>query len=791
VNKPNSSPTNDSFSVQVPSPRSEALFWLGATLVLLALLIGLVFQRLTPAEPKDAAAAVQEFSAGRAIASLGRVLGDGQPHPVGSPEHARVRQRLLAELQSLGLQPEIQSSRQCDALEPDALICAYVTNLMVKLPGQVDGPALLVVAHYDSTGAGPGAADDGVGVAVLLETARAWQALGPAHSPLILLIDDGEELSLFGARAFLKHPWAKEVGAVINLEARGNAGPAILFETSTENAGVMRAFQGAAAYPSASSFAYVAYQQMPSDTDLSVFKQAGYPGINLALAQNSPVYHTPQDNLDNLSRASLQHMGDTVLSTARRMADSDLSALSTGRVVFQDLLNYGLLVLPEAAMPVMGGLALIGLLAALWKQAREGRLRLAQVGWGLLAALLMLALAALLAWGLAALLRWLSGQPVPYWANPVPLRMAVWSGALLAGALGGMLLGPRARPWGLGLGFWLLNALLGLGLGFALPGMALPFVLPALLAAILVALMAWVSRLYRPLPRFGSLAIVAAALWLPLLVFVEATLGFELAYVNGIMFGLAVGSLLPIFAAVRLDAGKAPVEDGQPLSKFSLTPARGVLAGLAAMLVIGFAWAMRTPAYSIRYPQPLNLSYLEDISRQKAYWVARPDGDLPESMAQARPFEVKGIYPWTDVQRPVLPAPTGQLPAPELEIVSDQPVEGGRLVTVRLHSPRQAAMLELWVQLDALEEVFLDGESQPILRDPQRNQLFWIQCQGLECEGMEISLKLNTSQPVPALVQDISYGLPPFGSDFLALRPMDATPVDNGDLTLVVKRIDL
>ncbi len=817
MNKPNSSSTNDVVYAQAPTPRSEALFWLGATLGLLALLIGLVFQRLNPAEPKDAAAPAQEFSAGRAIASLERVLGDEQPHPVGSPAHAQVRQRLLAELQALGLQPEIQSSRQCDALEPDALTCAYVTNLMVRLPGQVEGPALLLVAHYDSAGAGPGAADDGVGVAVLLETARAWQALGPARSPLILLIDDGEELSLFGARAFLQHPWAKEVGAVINLEARGNAGPAILFETSRENAGVMRAYQSAAAWPAASSFAYVAYQQMPSDTDLSEFKQAGYPGINLALARNSAVYHSPQDNLDTLDRGSLQHMGDTVLSTARRLADGDLSALPTGRVVFQDLLNYGLLVLPEAAMPVMGGLALVGLLAALWKLAQGGRLRLAQVGWGLLAAVLMLVLAALLAWGAAALLRLLSGQPVPDWANPMPLRMAVWSGALFSCALVGMLLAGKARPWGMGAGYWLLDALLGVILGFALPGMALPFVLPALLAALLLGLMAWVPRLYRPLPRFGALVIAAAALWLPLLVFVESTLGFELAYVNGMMFGLVVGGMLPIFAAVRLDAGTPPVpvvtaqeqtanqaaltpgKDSLTSSKDALTtggksiltPARGVLAGIAAMLVIGFVWAVQTPAFSTRYPQALNLSYFEDVSRQKAYWVARPANDLPESMSQAQPFEVKGIYPWTDVQRPVLPAPSGQLPAPEVEVISDQPVEGGRLVTVRLHSPRQASMLELWVQLDALEEIMVEGESQPILRDPQRNQLFWFRCQGLECEGIEVSLKLNTSQPVTALVQDISFGLPPFGSDFLALRPMDATPVDDGDLTLIIKRIDL
>ncbi len=84
-------------------------------------------------------------------------------------------------------------------------------------------------------------------------------------------------------------------------------------------------------------------------------------------------------------------------------------------MVFQDLLNYSLLTLPEPAMPVLGALALAGLLAALWKLHSDKRLRLAQLGWGLLAILLVLAISAGLAWGLPALLRLLTGQPVPYW----------------------------------------------------------------------------------------------------------------------------------------------------------------------------------------------------------------------------------------------------------------------------------------------------------------------------------------------------------------------------------------
>src|SRR5690606_17913127 len=115
------------------------------------------------------------------------------------------------------------------------------------------GPAVLLTAHYDSVAAGPGAADDMAGVAAMLEIARILREEPPLAAPLIFLFSDGEEVGLLGAEAFTGHPWAADVGVVINLEANGTRGQSLLFETTDDNAWLIDAFAAEAPRPVASS----------------------------------------------------------------------------------------------------------------------------------------------------------------------------------------------------------------------------------------------------------------------------------------------------------------------------------------------------------------------------------------------------------------------------------------------------------------------------------------------------------------------------------------------------------
>src|SRR5207247_8873809 len=99
-----------------------------------------------------------------------------RPHPVGSAEHDRVRDYLFAQLSILGLEPQIQSATGVGTRYADA---GRVQNILARMPGgQSGGPAVLLVAHYDSVEAGPGAGDGGDGIAADLESGRALRAEG-------------------------------------------------------------------------------------------------------------------------------------------------------------------------------------------------------------------------------------------------------------------------------------------------------------------------------------------------------------------------------------------------------------------------------------------------------------------------------------------------------------------------------------------------------------------------------------------------------------------------------------
>lgn len=62
-------------------------------------------------------------------------------------------------------------------------------------------PAILVGAHFDSVAAGPGAADNATGVAIVLASARFLAAV-PRSRPIIFALFDQEELGLIGSRAY-------------------------------------------------------------------------------------------------------------------------------------------------------------------------------------------------------------------------------------------------------------------------------------------------------------------------------------------------------------------------------------------------------------------------------------------------------------------------------------------------------------------------------------------------------------------------------------------------------------
>lgn len=167
---------------------------------------------------------------------------------------------------------------------------------------------IMVNAHFDSVSTGYGATDDGMGVITALQLIRYFTTEGNTPKRgVVVLLNNGEEDGLYGAKAFLSHPMATFVHAFLNLEGAGAGGRATLFRsTDTE---VTRAYAKAPhPFGSVVSSDGFALGFVRSETDYVVFKAEGFRGLDVAFWEPRALYHTDQDDAKHASKASLWHM---------------------------------------------------------------------------------------------------------------------------------------------------------------------------------------------------------------------------------------------------------------------------------------------------------------------------------------------------------------------------------------------------------------------------------------------------------------------------------------------------
>ena len=232
----------------------------------------------------------------------------------------------------MGFETEIQTQT---AINKKWFAATTAENIIAKLKGTGSEKALLLLTHYDSNPhSSLGASDAGSGVVTILEGLRAFLAKNETpKNDLIILISDAEELGLLGAQAFVdKHPWTKDIGLVLNFEARGSGGPSyMLMETNGKNSKLLSEFLAAKPnFPAANSLMYSIYKKLPNDTDLTIFREdANINGFNFAFIGDHFDYHTAQDSYERLDKESLLHQADYFTSSLNYFSNSDLTNLTS------------------------------------------------------------------------------------------------------------------------------------------------------------------------------------------------------------------------------------------------------------------------------------------------------------------------------------------------------------------------------------------------------------------------------------------------------------------------------
>ncbi len=288
------------------------------------------------AEPVDS----EEFSAARAVKDI-EVISK-EHHSVAHPEErAAVREYLVQRLEQLGADTVMQY-RYDSLTGPKNKHVVYTfdaVNVLAEFaPADIQDPTyLLMVAHYDSRYSQPmpkdtvwsyGAADDGYGVSVILETvSQALKYRQDWKQGIKVLFTDAEEVGMMGMTAIWEND--KEVfdnvGFMINIEARGPWGPALLFETCPGNEKVMDLYAKAAKYPFTYSLTTVVYGFMPNFTDFTIVKDE-IPGMNFSTIADINHYHTDLDNFSNISAKSIQHYGAQIEPVAREYLTDEVYA---------------------------------------------------------------------------------------------------------------------------------------------------------------------------------------------------------------------------------------------------------------------------------------------------------------------------------------------------------------------------------------------------------------------------------------------------------------------------------
>ncbi len=717
------------------------------------------------------------FSAERAMKHVVAIAQ--RPHPIGSAEHDRVRDYLVAQLSILGLEPQIQNATGVGTRSADA---GRVQNILARITGgQSGGPAVLLVAHYDSVEAAPGAADDGAGIAAILETVRAVRAGVPLLHDIIVLFTDGEESGLLGAAAFVReHPWAKDVAMALNFEARGTAGRSLMFETGPGNLDAVRVLRTVPGVTAGSMFTTI-YRTMLVDTDLS---ELGTPALNFAFGDGADRYHTSHDDVAHLNIGSLQHHGQQALALAHAFANGPLPRPRTGDAVFFELPGVGLVVYSEKwAMLlalVAAALAVVVIIRSRRESARFGR-DVVLGGAATIGAVVLSGAAAYLAGLIIALLHTIvpwGGAPAwspVYWAAVAMLSLAISTACYVA-------VRRRGSVAGLHAGALLIWTLLSLAAAVIAPGFSYLFIWPVLVVA-LAALLAG-----------GHGLLTAKGIAMCLAALVTAALLIPIAYLIGAVFlgvtaagGIVTAAIIALIAWLLVPLLEALCDGARWSTPFICAAAAIVLVGIGVLTV-------RT---SDVHPVPSRLIYAIDADSSDAWLASRASAARANAWTRTAlaPF-AQGpewiahffLGPTAVVAKRV---PTLPLPQPAINILSDSTTSDARQLSLRVQGSAGTTALGMRVTDAPVISAAIDGRAIDTTRYRLHTREWTLWYWAPSDSGALLSLIVPAGSTPKLEVLACSLGIPTLAGVTILPRPANVVPVQSGDVTIVCRRVSI
>jgi len=223
---------------------------------------------------------------------------------------------------------------------------------------------------------------------------------------------------------------------------------------------------------------------------------------------------------------------------------------------------------------------------------------------------------------------------------------------------------------------------------------------------------------------------------------------------------------------------------------FSWTP-------IAMTIVAAFA-VVAIPAYSANAPERVNIEYWQDADTGKSQWIVEPaSGHLSESLQGLAMFERadKGPFPWEGGPTYLAAASRLDVSAPTFTVLQSQRVGNRYNYRVLLRSERGApSAMALFPPGADVEGARMNG--QPVDNSSSRLQRMlggWAvyRCLTMPTEGVEMNFTIPMGKPLEVYALDVSYGLPHGGESLVHARLPLGTPSQDGDVTIVSRRVQL
>jgi hypothetical protein len=565
-----------------------------------------------------------------------------------------------------------------------------------------------------------------------------------------------------------------------------------MFETSSENGWIIKEFASSATHPVANSLTYSIYKLLPNNTDLTIFKEAGFAGLNFAYINGLVYYHTLYDNLENIDERSLQHHGSYALALTRHFGNLDLEDSKESDAVYFDILGSALIhysgmwVTPLTVFVVLlfVGVVVLGF--------RRSQLTFPGIVLGFLAFLLSIistSVTVTLAWWTIRTLhhgyRWIpQGDTYNsnlYMISFVALTIAITSGLYIwfRKKISLQNLAVGALLW------WLILMVLT---SLYLPGASYVFTWPLLFSLVGLGFL-FSSRHQKSVlgKRFAVLSLCAIPgiiLLTPTIYLIFVALTLNLSGAVMVMVVLLLGLLIPHLYLMA-------------------TSNKWLLPAASLLLSLGFIVAgSLTAGFDANHPKPNSIFYGLNADTGKAIWASadeKPDEWTSQFLsAELKKGTITEYLPMVPRKFLKSQAPVAPLAAPNIELISDDVRDEVRTVRLRITSRRQARIIRVYIDSNEVLAAVVNGKRIGNNDTPahiESGNRWGLNYFALPKEGIELTLEVKSSQPLQIRAVEQSDGLPEIPGSSFKVRPNDMMPTAFGfgvsDSTLVSKSFAL